>query len=169
MPLLFNEEGNALPTSASGPSPLSGNNNGNGNNRGGGGGGEGGSLLRTFLLGGSSALVASPCATPVLTSVLAYVASSRDPTLGSALLFTYTAGYSTPLLAAGAAGGQALARASSPRAKSEEANDDDSWRRRLGGLVTPATAAFLIWYGTGSLLEAAFGNPSLAGLAPVLD
>ena len=30
---------------------------------------EEGSLFRTFLLGGSSALVASPCATPVLTSL----------------------------------------------------------------------------------------------------
>ena len=38
-----------------------------------------GSLFRTFLLGGSSALVASPCATPVLTSILAYVAGNSDP------------------------------------------------------------------------------------------
>ena len=38
---------------------------------------EQGSLFRTFLLGGSSALVASPCATPVLTSILAFVASQQ--------------------------------------------------------------------------------------------
>ena len=41
-----------------------------------------GSLFRTFLLGGSSALVASPCATPVLTSILAFVAKAQNPALG---------------------------------------------------------------------------------------
>lgn len=54
---------------------------------------EQGSLVRTFLLGGSSALVASPCATPVLTSILAFVASSSNPLLGSFLLLFYTLGY----------------------------------------------------------------------------
>jgi cytochrome c-type biogenesis protein len=56
-------------------------------------GGEQGSLFRTFLLGGSSALVASPCATPVLTSILAFVASSSNPLLGGFLLLFYTLGY----------------------------------------------------------------------------
>ena len=54
---------------------------------------EQGSLFRTFLLGGSSALVASPCATPVLTSILAFVASSSNPLLGGFLLLFYTLGY----------------------------------------------------------------------------
>ena len=54
---------------------------------------EQGSLVRTFLLGGSSALVASPCATPVLTSILAFVASSSNPFLGGFLLLFYTLGY----------------------------------------------------------------------------
>lgn len=54
---------------------------------------EQGSLFRTFLLGGSSALVASPCATPVLTSILAFVASSSNPFLGGFLLLFYTLGY----------------------------------------------------------------------------
>lgn len=53
---------------------------------------EQGSLFRTFLLGGSSALVASPCATPVLTSILAFVASSSNPLLGGFLLLFYTLG-----------------------------------------------------------------------------
>merc|ERR1711974_11315 len=70
--------------------------------------GEQGSLFRTFLLGGSSALVASPCATPVLTSILAFVASSSNPFLGGFLLLFYTLGYSTPLLVTAATGGKAL-------------------------------------------------------------
>jgi cytochrome c-type biogenesis protein len=48
------------------------------------------SLVRTFLLGGSSALVASPCATPVLTSILAFVALSQNAVLGATFLLTYT-------------------------------------------------------------------------------
>ena len=53
-------------------------------------------------------MVASPCATPVLTSILGFVAAAQDPALGAILLFTYTVGYSTPLLVIAASGGQAL-------------------------------------------------------------
>eukprot|EP00550_Attheya_septentrionalis_P007158 CAMPEP_0198284056 /NCGR_PEP_ID=MMETSP1449-20131203/3589_1 /TAXON_ID=420275 /ORGANISM="Attheya septentrionalis, Strain CCMP2084" /LENGTH=422 /DNA_ID=CAMNT_0043980965 /DNA_START=184 /DNA_END=1452 /DNA_ORIENTATION=- len=126
--------------------------------------GQGGAaaLFRTFLLGGSSALVASPCATPVLTSILAYVAASRDPTLGTALLVTYTLGYSTPLLVVGATGGEALARAA-------DASSEDSIIGKIGSLVNPLSAGVLIWYGTTGLLTGLFGDPSVAGLAPILD
>jgi len=131
-----------------------------------GSGNNGGSsaLFRTFLLGGSSALVASPCATPVLTSILAFVAANRDPVLGSILLFTYTVGYSTPLLVVGASGGQALANAQAA-AMSEE----NSVLGVLGNLVNPLIASILIWYGTSGILETFLGDPSLAGLAPVLE
>ena len=37
---------------------------------------------QAFLFGATSALVASPCSSPVLTSLLAYVASSGDATIG---------------------------------------------------------------------------------------
>ena len=109
------------------------------------------SLIATFLLGGSSALVASPCATPVLTSILAFVAANRDPLVGAVLLFVYTLGYSTPLVVVGATGGAALARL-------EQANSS------IGKLVTPMTASVLIWFGTTSFLKALFGDPSYAGL-----
>lgn len=126
--------------------------------------GGGSALFRTFLLGGSSALVASPCATPVLTSILAFVAASREPLLGTLFLFTYTIGYTTPLLIFGASGGQALASA-------QVANlaDEDSFAAKVGGLVTPITASILIMYGTNGILDSLFGDPSLAGLAPVLE
>jgi len=130
----------------------------------GGGGGGGGALFRTFLLGGSSALVASPCATPVLTSILGFVAASRDPLLGSILLFVYTIGYSTPLLIVGASGGQALASAQAASLANE-----DSFAAKAGSLVTPLIASILIIYGTNGILEALLGNPSIAGLAPVLE
>lgn len=53
---------------------------------------------RAFLFGASSALVASPCASPVLASILGYVAAVGDPLLGGALLLTYTLGYTAPVL-----------------------------------------------------------------------
>lgn len=118
-----------------------------------------GSLLKTFLLGGSSALVASPCATPVLTSILAYVAKTQNPVVGMLLLLGYTLGYSTPLLLIAASGGQALANLK---------GDDDAYGK-VAPWVTPFTAGILLWYGTNGLLTALFGDPSMAGLAPILE
>jgi len=39
----------------------------------------------------------------------------------------------------------------------------------IGPWVTPFTAAILLWYGTNGMLTALFGDPSLAGLAPVIE
>lgn len=119
---------------------------------------EEGSLFRTFLLGGSSALVASPCATPVLTSILAYVAGSSDPVLGAVLLLFFTLGYSTPLLLTAATGGKALVQLK------ELGQDESSIYSRIAPLVTPFTAGILLWYGTSGLLTTTLGDPSLAGL-----
>ena len=131
----FDEEGNMLP-----PKPK-------------------GSLFRTFLLSGSSALVASPCATPVLTSILAFVSSSHDPILGAFLLFGYTLGYSTPLMLVAATGGQALANLDGGK---------DGLYGKIAPWVTPLTGGILMWYGTNGVLTAVFGDPSMAALAPVL-
>jgi cytochrome c-type biogenesis protein len=122
-------------------------------------GSENGSLFRTFLLGGTSALVASPCATPVLTSILAFVASSPSPLLGGFLLLFYTLGYSTPLLVTAATGGQALVRL-----KEIGGKDEASISARIAPWVSPFTAGVLLWYGTSGLLTTIIGDPSLAGL-----
>jgi cytochrome c-type biogenesis protein len=57
--------------------------------------------LKAFTLGASSALVASPCSSPVLTSLLAIVASSGNPSLGVIFLFAYSLGYAAPIVFAG--------------------------------------------------------------------
>mmetsp|Transcript_24409 Transcript_24409/g.34406 ORF Transcript_24409/g.34406 Transcript_24409/m.34406 type:complete len:387 (+) Transcript_24409:214-1374(+) len=121
---------------------------------------QAGAIIRTFLLGGSSALVASPCATPVLTSILAYVAKAQNPALGVLYLFGYTIGYSTPLLIVAATGGQALANM--------KGDGGDSMYGKIAPWVSPLTAGVLLYYGTNGLLYALFGDPSLAGLAPVI-
>jgi cytochrome c-type biogenesis protein len=124
---------------------------------------NGGSLLRVFLLGGSSALVASPCATPVLTSILAFVAGSSDQSavLGALLLLVYTLGYSTPLLWIAGTGGQALARL---RDENEGGGSSSARFGAVSQWVTPLTAGILLWYGTTGMLTAVFGDPSLAGM-----
>ena len=101
-----------------------------------------GSLVRTFLLGASSAVVASPCATPVLTSILAFC-TAHHPAVGAGLLGMYSLGYSTPLLVVAATGGQVFRGA--------------PW-------VTQLTGGVLVCLGTQGILTALLGDASLAGL-----
>lgn len=118
---------------------------------------EEGSLLRTFLLGGTSALVASPCATPVLTSILGFVAAAKNPALGALLLLGYTLGYSTPLLLVASTGGKALVDLRQTDGKA-------GLYAKIAPWVTPLTAGVLLWYGTNGMLTSVFGDPSMAGL-----
>jgi cytochrome c-type biogenesis protein len=57
--------------------------------------------LRSYLLGLTFGLIASPCSTPVLATLLAWVATTQDLLLGAGLLLAYTGGYVTPLIMAG--------------------------------------------------------------------
>ena len=63
--------------------------------------GQGG-LGGIFLAGVGSALVAGPCTTPVLGTVLAYTAASKDLLLGGLLLFAFSLGLGTLLIGVGA-------------------------------------------------------------------
>lgn len=129
-------------------------------------------LIRTCLLGGTSALVASPCATPVLASLLAYLASVSDASSsgdlwkGASWMLSYTLGYSTPLLAVGATGGQALVNL-------QKAKDDSGEGFNLGALlgkwITPLTGGVLITFGMNGFLVALLGDPSMSALAPIID
>ncbi|KAK1391266.1 DsbD domain-containing protein [Heracleum sosnowskyi] len=64
------------------------------------------SSVQAYLVGLTFALAASPCSTPVLATLLAYLASSKirfmtpDLIIGGSLLLTYTTGYVVPLLLA---------------------------------------------------------------------
>ena len=51
-----------------------------------------------FVLGASSGLIAAPCTTPVLTSILAYIAKTQSIGLGLALMFSFSLGLGTLLL-----------------------------------------------------------------------
>ena len=97
---------------------------------------------RAFLFGASTALVSSPCATPVLVSILGFVAATGDPALGAGLLLAYTLGYTTPVLAAGVATGSAK--------KFAAMRSSFEW-------VTPASGSLLLGYGTYQTLIGLFG------------
>lgn len=55
---------------------------------------------QAYLAGLAFALLASPCSTPVLATLLAWVSATRDPVQGGGLLLAYTSGYVMPLLVA---------------------------------------------------------------------
>jgi len=119
-------------------------------------------FLRTYLLGVSSALVASPCATPVLTALLATISTSDTGVSGGLLLLGYTLGFLTPLVVVSATGSQALMKAQSM-------SGEGSWAGAVGKWVTPLSGGFLVYYGTGVVLESVWGDPSLMALAPVMQ
>jgi cytochrome c-type biogenesis protein len=93
--------------------------------------------VRSYLIGLTFGLVASPCSTPVLATLLAWVLSTQNPVLGGVLLFTYAAGYVAPLILAGTF--------TASLKKLLEL-------RRWSGWITPVSGALLVGFGVFSLL-----------------
>jgi len=58
-------------------------------------------LLGAFLLGMLTGTVSSPCATPVLAVILAYVSTQGDMAYGGSLLFVYALGHCALIFIAG--------------------------------------------------------------------
>lgn len=93
--------------------------------------------IRSYLLGLTFGLIASPCSTPVLATLLTWVASSQNLFLGGILLLSYTLGYVCPLILVGTFTGtlkQILEL------------------RRYAGWINPLSGAILIGFGILSLL-----------------
>lgn len=93
--------------------------------------------VRSYLLGLTFGLVASPCSTPVLATLLAWVSTTQNPVMGSVLLLSYTVGYVAPLILAGtftALIKQLLAL------------------RQWSGWITPASGILLVGFGVFSLM-----------------
>jgi cytochrome c-type biogenesis protein len=93
--------------------------------------------MRSYLLGLTFGLVASPCSTPVLATLLAWVASTRNIGLGAVLLLSYTAGYVSPLIIAGTFTASIKGLLS---------------LRQWSAWITPASGFLLIGFGAFSLL-----------------
>jgi len=96
-------------------------------------------LGRAVLLGLTFGLVASPCSTPVLVALLAWVSTTGQPWVGGGLLLAYALGLVLPLLLAGVFAGslkQLLAL------------------RRWSGWLTYASGVVLVGFGTVTILSA---------------
>jgi thiol:disulfide interchange protein DsbD len=61
----------------------------------------GGGLLGALLMGAVSGFLAAPCTGPVLSGVLTFVATTKDPVLGGGLLFIYALGIGVPFFVIG--------------------------------------------------------------------
>lgn len=94
--------------------------------------------VRSYLLGVMFGLVASPCSTPVLATILAWISTTKDPILGGSLLLCYTAGYVAPLIIAGTF--------TAAIKKLLEL-------RRWSGWITPTSGVLLVGFGVFSLMS----------------
>jgi cytochrome c-type biogenesis protein len=94
--------------------------------------------VKAYLIGLTFGVVASPCSTPVLATLLAWISSTKDPVLGSVMLLAYTVGYVAPLVLAGTF-------TASVKKLLE--------LRRWSGWITPASGVLLIGFGLFSLLS----------------
>jgi len=94
--------------------------------------------LRSYLLGLTFGLVASPCSTPVLASLLGWIANTQDLVLGAVLLLSYTGGYVAPLILAGTF-------TASIKKLLE--------LRRWSGWINPVSGALLVGFGVFSLIS----------------
>ncbi|GFP78574.1 cytochrome c-type biogenesis ccda-like chloroplastic protein 2 [Phtheirospermum japonicum] len=99
------------------------------------------SSVQAYLAGLTFALAASPCSTPVLATLLGYVASTRDPLVGGSLLLTYTTGYVAPLLLAASFAGALQSLLSF---------------RKFSAWINPVSGALLLGGGVYSLLDRLF-------------
>ncbi|BCX11812.1 MAG: cytochrome C biogenesis protein CcdA [Thermosynechococcus sp.] len=57
--------------------------------------------LQSYTLGATFGIVAAPCSTPVLATLLAWVATTQQLWVGAGLLLAYTTGYVVPLIVVG--------------------------------------------------------------------
>ena len=92
-----------------------------------------GAAMTGALLG----LVITPCATPVLAGLLAYVASTGDPLWGGALLFVYGLGLGIPVLLLGTTAASLVGRLSTDRAR--------RWAEYGTGVVLIGLGLYLAW------------------------
>ena len=94
--------------------------------------------VRSYLLGLTFGLIASPCSTPVLATLLTWVATTQNLVLGGGLLIAYALGYVTPLVIAGTF--------TASIKKILELRRWSSW-------INPVSGALLLGFGIFSLLS----------------
>ncbi|KAL9667231.1 hypothetical protein QQ045_001582 [Rhodiola kirilowii] len=106
--------------------------------------------VQAYLAGLTFALAASPCSTPVLATLLAYVATSKDPIIGGSLLLTYTTGYVAPLRLAASFAGALQSLLSF---------------RKFSSWINPMSGALLLGGGIYTFLDRLFPISSMSSMS----
>lgn len=94
-------------------------------------------FVGAVLLGMMFGLVASPCAMPILTLILAMIASKGQVAYGSVLMFTYAVGHGLPLIIIGTVAGALTSL--------ERFTKYSVLIQRVGGWLLIAVGAYFIW------------------------
>jgi cytochrome c-type biogenesis protein len=99
-----------------------------------------GGLLGAFLMGLFFGVVSSPCATPVLVVILAYVAAEGQILYGTLLLFVYAIGHCALIVLAGVLTGFV-----DSFAKSKGAVNLSLWLKRLSGILIIGVGIYVVY------------------------
>ena len=92
-----------------------------------------GPLVAGVLIG----LVITPCSTPMLAGLLAYVARTGNPIWGGVLLFVYGVGVGVPILLLGTAAASFMNRLAARGAR--------AWVERLSGVILVGVGLYMVW------------------------
>jgi cytochrome c biogenesis protein CcdA len=95
-------------------------------------------LWGAFLLGLLTGTVSSPCATPVLAVILAYVSTQGDVLYGGSLLFVYAVGHCALIFIAGLSSGLTESMVSSKGIK-----NFSMYSKRFSGAILVAAGLYL--------------------------
>ncbi len=99
-----------------------------------------GGLLGAFLMGLFFGVVSSPCATPVLVVILAYVATKGQILYGTLLLFVYAIGHCALIVLAGVITGFV-----DSFAKSKGAVNFSTWTKKISGVLIICVGIYVIY------------------------
>ncbi|MCP4580643.1 MAG: cytochrome c biogenesis protein CcdA [candidate division Zixibacteria bacterium] len=99
-----------------------------------------GGLIGAFLMGVIFGFVSTPCATPVLVVILAFVATKGQILYGTFLLFVYSIAHCALLVAAGIATGFVEAFTNSQKALSFS-----NWTKKISGALIVLAGIYILY------------------------
>lgn len=99
-------------------------------------------IVGALVLGVLFGIVSSPCATPVLALILAFVASKGEVIYGTSLLFVYALGHCALIFLAVTAAGFVESFI-----QSKGITNITEWGKRIGGLIVICVGLYLFYIG----------------------
>lgn len=97
-------------------------------------------ILGAFLLGLLFGVVSSPCATPVLAVILAFVATKAKIVYGISLLFVYALGHCALIILAGVSAGFV-----ENYVQSRGITNFSNWAKKVSGLLIIFAGFYILW------------------------